>query len=326
MNRNVVVTYNAPTEQRYVLVEELDPLSSLHFLRDLSPDRRRGLLEDAEVLIAWNPTREIKPENFDALGRASFMQLLSAGADHVPFDRLPPQLIVAANTGAYAGPMAEHVVALALALAKNLVIKNRKLREGEFDQLTPSRMLSGLTAGIIGWGGIGRATGRLLRPFGLRIWAINTSGQSPEPPDFLGTPGDLEKVLRGSDLVVLSLPLTKKTRGMIGPRELGWMKPSATLINVARAALIDEKTLYEHARSHPDFLLGIDAWWTEPFLRGRFEMEFPFLDLPNVLGSPHDSAIVPGVLAEGARRAAANVKRYLAGEPVPGVVAREDYL
>jgi len=205
-------------------------------------------------------------------------------------------------------------------------VQQQKLKEGEFDQFSQNRMLSGMTAGILGYGGIGRATARLMRAFGMRISAINTSGTSPEPADFVGTLHDLERVLRESDVVVICLPLTRTTRGLIRERELSWMKPDAILINVARGALLDEEALYTHVKSHPDFLLGIDAWWTEPFLAGQFRMEYPFLDLPNVLGSPHNSGVVPGVLMNATRQAAENVQRFLKGEQVVGITRREDYL
>lgn len=104
------------------------------------------------------------------------------------------------------------------------------------------------------------------------------------------------------------------------------MKPDAILINVARGALLDEEALYKHVKSHPDFLVGIDAWWTEPFLVGQFRMEYPFLDLPNVLGSPHNSGVVPGVLMSASRQAVDNIQRFLKGEQVTGIVRREDYL
>jgi len=133
-------------------------------------------------------------------------------------------------------------------------------------------------------------------------------------------------VLRQSDVVVISLPLTNATRGLIGQEQLSWMKPDAILINVARGAILDEEALYTHAKSHPSFLVGIDAWWTEPFQQGTFRMEYPLLDLPNVIGSPHNSAIVPGALEHMARQAAENIKRFLSGEKVAGIVRREDYL
>jgi len=244
----------------------------------------------------------------------------------MPFADLPSHIIVASNPGAYAAPMAEHVMAMTLALAKRLLIEDQKLRNGEFDQFTPNRLLAGMTAGILGFGGIGRATARLMRAFGMKIYAINHSGTSPEPTEFIGTLHDLEHVLRASDVLVVSLPLTRATRGLIGKEELAWMKPDAILVNVARGAILDEEALYNHVKSHPTFLVGIDAWWTEPFLHGTFRMEYPFLELPNVLGSPHNSALVSHVLVDAARQAAQNVKHFLKGEKVIGIARREDYL
>src|SRR2546427_12549843 len=115
--------------------------------------------------------------------------------------------------------MAEHVLAMTLAPAKYLLAQQQKLKQGEFDQFTPKRRLSGKTAGSLGYGGIGRATARLMRAFGMRIYAINTSGTSPEPADFLGTLRELKRVLRERDVMVISLPLTRTTRGLIGKEE-----------------------------------------------------------------------------------------------------------
>jgi glycerate dehydrogenase len=323
---NIVVTFHPIQGQQKFLTELLRKSATLTFLTELDPGERVQALEEATILLSWNFPREIQPQDYPHLRRVLFIQLLSAGADHMPFADLSPRIVVAGNPGAYAAPMAEHAMAMTLALAKHLPVQQQKLKEGQFDQFTPNRLLSGMTAGILGYGGIGRATARLMRAFGMHIYAINTSGKSSEPADFLGTLQDPERVLRESDVVVLSLPLTRTTRGLIGQRELGWMKPDAILINVARGALLDEAALYTHVKSHPDFLLGIDAWWTEPFLVGQFRMEYPFLDLPNVLGSPHNSGVVPGVLMGASRQAAENVKRFLTGEQVVGLVRREDYL
>src|SRR2546421_6973999 len=324
--QNIVVTFTASPEEKALFLEILGSEASLTFLGEIPPTQREQVLEGATILLAWNFPREIGQEDYPYLQQVKFIQLLSAGADHMPFADLPSHIIVASNPGAYAAPMAEHVMAMTLALAKRLLIEDQKLRNGEFDQFTPNRLLAGMTAGILGFGGIGRATARLMRAFGMKIYAINHSGTSPEPTEFIGTLRDLEHVLRASDVVVVSLPLTKATRGLIGKQQLAWMKPDAILVNVARGAIIGEEALYTHVKSHPNFLVGIDAWWTEPFLHGTFRMEYPFLDLPNVLGSPHNSAVVPHVLVDAARQAAENVQRFLRGEKVTGIARREDYL
>jgi len=324
--QNIVVTYNASPEQKALLLEVLGSLATLTFLNEIQSAQREQTLERADVLLSWNFPREILPHEYPRLQHVKFIQLISAGADHMPFAELPSHIIVASNPGAYATPMAEHVMAMTLALAKRLLIEHQKLRNGEFDQFTPNRMLSGTTAGILGFGGIGRATARLMRAFGMHIYALNQSGKSTEPADFIGTLQDLEHVLRASDVVVISLPLTRTTKGLIGKKELAWMKPDALLVNVARGAIIDEEALYTHLKSHPTFMAGIDAWWTEPFLHGTFRMDYPFLELPNVLGSPHNSAVVSNIILEAARQAAENVKHFLEGEKVIGIVRREDYL
>ncbi len=104
------------------------------------------------------------------------------------------------------------------------------------------------------------------------------------------------------------------------------MKPDAILVNLGRAAIVDERALYERLRSHPDFCAGIDTWWQEPGPDSGFSTNYPFFDLPNLIGSPHNSGVTDGALTVGVRRAAENLRRFLTGEAVTGVVRREDYL
>jgi len=150
-----MVTYNASPVEKALLLEVLGSDALLTFLNELAPAQREQSLEDATVLLSWNFPREIPPQDYPSLQQVRFIQLLSAGADHMPFADLPPTHPRGQQPWAYAAPMAEHVMAMTLALAKRLLVQNQKLRNGEFDQFTLNRSLAGMTAGILGFGGSG---------------------------------------------------------------------------------------------------------------------------------------------------------------------------
>jgi phosphoglycerate dehydrogenase-like enzyme len=284
---------------------------------------RAAVLRGADVLFAATWPGEFAPGEGRDLG-SRFVQLLWAGADRVPFDQLPKNALVASNAGAFAEPMAEHAVAMTLALMKRLPQNHLKLAAGTWDQARTVRV-RGSAAVIVGYGGIGKAAGRMLSALGARVSAINTSGRTTEAVDFVGTLDDLDRVLPEADVVLLSIPLTRRTRGLIGRPELALMKPTAVLVNVARGAVVDETALYEHLVAEPAFAAGIDTWWHEPGESSGFQVSHPFFELPNVLGSPHNSGMVPGTIAAATTHAADNIARFLRGEPVAGVLSADDY-
>ena len=243
----------------------------------------------------------------------------------MPFASLPAGVTVAGNAGGWAEPMAEHVLAMILALAKRLLVEQGELRRGAFNQEAPTRELRGGTCAILGLGGSGRAVAPLVKALGMRVVAVNSSGTTSEPVDFVGTLADLEHVLRAADV---DRDHAAADRGHPRPHRrawLGWMRPDAILVNVARGRIVDEAALYRHLVEHPRFSAGLDVWWDEPFPDDRLCIGHPFFELPNLLGSPHNSGIVPGWFELGLGRAAENVRRYLLGEPVVGLVRREDY-
>ena len=269
---------------------------------------RARVLAEADALFVWNWAREFRPGEGPGLP-TKFVQLVSAGADHLPFDQLPTRAVVASNVGAYAEPMAEHALAMALALRKRLPQNHAKLAAGVWDQ-SLTRWMAGSVCGVLGFGGIGKATARRMQALGARIHAVNSTGATAEPVDFVGTLDDLDAVLAAADVVVVALPLTRRTAGLVGRRELELMKPDAILVNVARGAIVDESALYEHLRSHEEFSAALDVWWDEPFGSGGFRVGHPFFELPNVLGSPHNSGLAPGVLEGAIEMAAANIRRF----------------
>jgi len=310
---SLLVTVDAGADRRRVIAEELPPEVECRFLDDVEPDRRGDAVAAADVILTLVPHRELTAAAFERLHEGQVLQTVSAGVDHLPLDRLPEGVVLCNNAGAYAEPMAEHVLALYLALAKRLLVEHRKLQAGEFDQFHPNRRVAGSTCAIFGFGAIGEATARLLRPLGVEVLAVNRSGESDAADlvDFLGTPDDLADVLPRCDGLVVAAPLTPETRGVIDREKLEWMPEDAMLINVARGELVVQRDLYEHLNANPEFQAGVEAWWTEPIRHGEFDLEYPLLDLPNVLGCPHNSAQVPHVHEAGMRRAVRNVVRGL---------------
>jgi glycerate dehydrogenase len=325
-DRLVAVSYPVDEEYARINTDVLSDEASVSFLRQVPEAERPAVLASAEALIGWNLRREIPDGALEQAPELRFIQLLSAGADSVDFRTVPEAVPLAGNVGAYAKPMAEHVMAMTLALIKRLPQRHAGLARGEFNQSEPLLTLDGAVCAILGFGGIGSAAAHLMRPFGARIHVVNTSGKTCEDVDFIGTLADLDEVLAAADVLVVSLPLTNTTRHLLGARELALMKPTAIIVNVARGAIIDEQALYEHLAAHPGFCAALDAWWHEPSGGKTFTTEYPFFDLPNVLGSPHNSGMVAGVLPAAVAKAAENVKHFLRGEPVTGLMSRADYL
>ena len=115
---NIVVTFQAPPEMKTLLQNLPGGAGDLIFLAELPSEQRKETLEHANILLSWNFPREISPQEYPYLQHVRFIQLVSAGADHMPFAQLPAQTTIASNPGAYAMPMAEHVMAMTLALAR----------------------------------------------------------------------------------------------------------------------------------------------------------------------------------------------------------------
>jgi len=260
----LLVTFPVSERTRAIIAEVLGDVAPVVYLADVAAGEREAALRGAGAVLANDTEAELSAAERQMIGNARLLQFTAAGIDWVPLLDLPPGLPVAGNGGASAEPMAEHIVAVAFAAAKRLFVEHALLKTGEFNQRTPNKMLTGGVCGILGFGGVGQATARLMRGIGMKIHAINRSGATQEPVDWIGTPDRLGEMLAAADVFVVCLALTRHTEGMIGARELGLMKEDAILINVARGEIVDEAALYAHLVAHPRFYAGIDAWWIEP--------------------------------------------------------------
>ena len=173
------------------------------------------------------------------------------------------------------------------------------------------KLLKGQTVGILGLGVIGREIARLCKAFGMKVIGLRRSGgaETPFPDVDRVYPRErLPELLAESDFVVLALPLTKETKGLIGEKELRGMKPSAYLINVARGAIVDEEALLRALEEKWIAGAGLDVFIQEPL-----PPESKFYELPNVIFSPHISGDMPDYELRATEVFCENLRRYLAG-------------
>ena len=322
-HKTLLVAFKLDAAAQQAARTALDGTAELICLPDIAPESRPAAIAAAGALLAWN-IKDFAAAELALLGNVQLIQFMTAGVDFIPLSTLPADVAIAGNGGAYAEPMAEHALAMALAAAKRIVRAHQEVARGEFQQHRRNRMLAGGICAILGYGGIGVATARLMRAVGMQIHAINRTPRTDALLDWSATPDQLDTMLAAADVLVVCIPLTKSTEGLIDARALKLMKPDATIINLARGEIIDEGALYTHLRTHPEFSACIDAWWVEPVRHGAFRMDHPFTDLPNVVASPHNSSSAGHSHTQALRRAVENCRRALIGEAPLHLVRAED--
>jgi phosphoglycerate dehydrogenase-like enzyme len=210
-----------------------------------------------------------------------------------------------------AGPMAEHVVALMLAAARELPLRVRARTWGP----SGGRRLAGTVAGIVGAGGVGVELIRLLNAFGVTSLALTRTGGPVPGAARSFDPDGLGELLRGSDWVVIAAPDTPQTRHLIGAGELAAMRPGAWLINVSRGTIVDTGALVTALQANRIGGAGLDVTDPEPLPDSH-----PLWGMPNVIITPHVSA-TPGMNAAAlCARIAENVRRFQAGGDLIGTV------
>ncbi|MBN1786164.1 MAG: hydroxyacid dehydrogenase [Candidatus Methanofastidiosa archaeon] len=273
------------------------------------------------LMTSWKRLSMMLPQ----LPNLEMVQCFFAGADRITFEDVPADIVIATASGAMASSIAEHAFSLLLSLSRNLFMHDRKLRKGDFSQLSPlNTELRGKSIGIIGYGSIGREVGRRARSFGMKVLAINTSGESDADKTF--TLEGMDELLRSSDFVIVCIPLNAMTKGAIDTRRLKVMKDSAILVNVSRGKVIDEGDLYRHLKENPGFRAGLDVWWHYPKEGEKWSQEYPFDKLDNVAMTPHNAAMIPGWEERTIEFCSKNIMNYLNGRKIENKVRKEDYL
>jgi len=255
-----------------------------------------------------------------------------AGWDKIDPAGIPSGVLVA-NCYEHEQGMAEYVLMMCLALSRKLLEADRTIRQGDW-RLFPALghplypELGGRTLGIVGLGRIGTAVARLAGAFGMRRRAVDLRPIGEEERAGLGLEwsggmDQLDRLLVESDFVVLAVPFDEATRGLIGARRLRLMQPSAYLLNPARAELCDERALYEALRDGVIAGAALDAWWHYPTTEGEVvaPSSYPYHELTNVIMTPHSSGSTQQTMDRRMEVVAANLDRFLRGEPVVNVVA-----
>jgi phosphoglycerate dehydrogenase-like enzyme len=284
-------------------------------------------LGDANVLVSMRFTKEMAA----AGPHLQLVQVPGAGLDRIDRSQLRPGLALANAHGHEAG-IAEYVIGTMIALTRSLQRIDRKLRAGQWESQwsvdTPAPPLwpelAGKTLGILGFGHIGEALARRALAFDMKVCAVRRYAQSAVPHGlmFVGGPGRLDEMLGLSDYLSITLSLSPETRGLLDGRRLGLMKPSAYLINVARAEIIDEQALYDALAGECLAGAALDVWYRYPTSAGNVAPSTaPFHTLSNVIMTPHVSGWTEGMLEARANVIAENIARTARGEtPINAVV------
>ena len=288
-------------------------------------------VEQAEVLYTFGALP--RPEQAPHL---RWVQLNSAGANRVIQHPLfASDVMFTTVSGLHAINIGEYVLASILAWTRHLpelldLQRKKQWPSDRWARFQPTE-LRGSTLGIVGYGSIGREVARLAKAFGMRVLAVKRRTESAgehgafelaglgDPagvlPDALYGPEQVREMLAQCDFVVLAVPLTQETRGMIGEAELRAMKPAAYLVNIGRGEVCDEAALIHALQDKWIAGAGLDVFTQEPLPQTS-----PLWTLPNVILTPHISGFTPHYEQRAADIFCENLRRYIAGQPLLNLV------
>jgi phosphoglycerate dehydrogenase-like enzyme len=282
-------------------------------------DRIEERISDADAAIAWS----LRPEQITRAKKLRWIHSPAAAVHQLLFPELINSDIILTNARDIHGPVvAEHVIALILALAKKiplsvrLQVRHEWGQQALWDDKPPVREIAGATLGLLGFGSIGREAAKRANALGMRVIAVREhADKGGEGLAAVFGPNDLDRMLAESDYVVLCAPLTPQTQGVISAERLRRMKRDACLINVGRGPLLDEAALADALRNRTIAAAALDVFSREPL-----PPDSPFWDLDNCLITPHTAAITEKLWQRHYVQISENLGRFLAGAPLLGIV------
>ena len=278
--------------------------------------------ELVERLKAENPdavlcllTDKIDGEIFDAAPNAKIFANYAVGFDNIDLKEAKQRQIVITNTpDVLSEAVAEHTVALVLAIARRIVESDRFMRDGHYQGWGPLLLLGtelkGKTLGIVGCGRIGQRVAEIMHHgFGMKISYYDRQKNETLDSELSATfAPELDELLKTADVISLHLPLTKDTKHLINSARMGLMKSSSLLINTARGAIIDESALAEALQAGTIAGAALDVFENEPAVHPEL------LPLANVILSPHIASATVEARNEMSIVAANNILAILNGE------------
>jgi phosphoglycerate dehydrogenase-like enzyme len=285
-------------------------------------DRVPEEISDTDVFIGWS----LRPQQFVAAKKLRWIHSPAAAVHQLLFPELVQSSVVLTNSTGIHGPVvAEHAIAVLLAMAKRLpqAMQYQAKREWSQDQLWHDRPrpreVADATVAVVGMGGIGREFAARAKALGMKVLAVRENpAKGLDGADSVFSSAQIDDVLPQADYVLLCTPVTPATSGMMNAARLSKMKPDAYLINVARGPLIDEAALLDALQHRRIAGAALDVFVEEPL-----PPDSPFWSLDNVLITPHTAAVTERLWERHYRLIVENMKRFLAGEPLINQVDKQ---
>ena len=276
-------------------------------------------LKSAHVVYSQN----LPPGVVRLAPNLKWVQNIGAGIEHL----LPEggtglwdsDVVITSAKGVHSRPVAEFAVGFMLWHVKRMPAFMERQTRSDWSRVS-GETLDGKTVGIVGLGNIGKETARLCKAFQMTVLGNqrSASGETVANVDRLLGPDGLEELLAASDFVVLALPAVPETYHIIGERQLRLMKRNAMIINVARGSVLDQEALCRALEEGWIGAAGIDCQEQEPL-----PPHSPLWKAPNIIITPHSAASTTDYVPRTARFFVENLKRFVAGEPLVGVVDRQ---